>query len=281
MPNLFDWIWAAGTGAAVTAMILLIFRGWRAAGLRWAPAAVALAFVAACAVLGRIRRPPPIMSEDWLPYLAVALGVIGLVDALWRAPALLRWLAAAAVAAGVAFFVFRPFAKGAWESQNATVWMAMIAAAILAAMGSSDELERRSPAGPLIMAMVSAATGVIAALSGYLSIGPLAAALAGACGTVMIFQLLTTHGRGVATVATPLLVAILFLVFVAANLTAANLGLCLSALFLPHVVVPFTRTRPKLRATLQIAAALIPLAVALVLAKQAFDAASQELGMYG
>lgn len=279
MPNLPDWIWASALGAAVTAVTLLVARGWRSPGLRWAPAAVAIGFVAACAKLELFRRFPPILSEEWLPCLAMGLGLIGLADARWKLPPILRWLIALAGSAGVTWMMFQVFRATVWTPQTAPWWLGGIALAMLAVWGSADQLERQSPAGFLLLAIVTMAAGVIAAMSGYVTLGPIAAALAGGCGIAFLFQLFAGHSRGVAMIAGPLLVAMLFLTLVAAKLTPVNLGLVLSALFLPHIITPLAGRRPRLAMILQIAIALIPLAVALVLAKRAFDAASAE--MYG
>lgn len=283
MPNLEDWIWPGTIGACAAAVILLILRGATGpAGLRWSAAAVAAAFVAACFKLNLIQRFPPIQREQWLAYLAIPLAIFGTMDACWKPWPLVRWLFAILICLGMAILLFHPFRLTVWAEQDARMWFGLIALAMLAAWGSADQLERHSSVSLVILAATALATALVAALSGYVTMGPVAVALAGACGASLIVQLIgwpDGPARGVAIVAAPLLVAILFITLVAAALTRLNLCLLLLAFFLPHILMPLARRRPKLGAVLQIVIALIPLAVAVLLAKRDFDAAARELGM--
>lgn len=129
---------------------------------------------------------PPTEVTHWLLYFALAAMAVGLLDALWREPAWLRWGGRLLLAGAVVWLLLRPIIEYTWGSAQGAAWIVGLGLALLAFWAGLEALsERLSTASlSLILLIVTAGSSVVLLLSGSAllsQLGGAAAATLGAC----------------------------------------------------------------------------------------------------
>jgi hypothetical protein len=286
MPDLLLILEAFAAAALVAAGGLLLCGG------RWGGAAsLAVGFFAGVWVLGVRPRFPPREDQDrWLlVLLPAAVAVENAAAALARLPRL-AWslrLALAAAAAPILLYGSSYVAdlsgpgSREWTQGKAGLILGGLAASLAAVWILLDRLARRSARGavPLALALAAAGGGVVVLLSGYSSGGqlgfPLAAGLAGAA-AASFFLRGNPDLRGVLGVGIVGLFALLVVGRFFGKLTTTNAVLLFAAPLLAWLPeLPFLgRIGPRRRAFAGWSLTGLPVALALVLAWQKFQADS-------
>jgi hypothetical protein len=283
--------------AAVVAAVALLLTGWpwRRPRLKWAAAGGALGvgvgFLVGAWLLGLAPHFPPREDKDrlLLILLPAVVGVEVAAAFLRRTPWLV-WslrLAVAAAAAPILLHgsIYLTDAAGPgtreWSPVQAVLILAGLAAALATNAALLDRLARRqaSRAVLLALALAAAGSGLTIMLSGYASGGqlgfPLAAGLVGtAAASLALAQPPDLRGAlGVAVVA---LFALLVVGRFFGDLTTANAVLLFAAPLLGWLpeLLPTRRVGPRGRGVARVVLATVPVAVALTLAVQKFNADS-------
>ena len=295
-----DILYAAAVPAALAlAALLASWRPWRRADRpavrgHWGGALGAgLAFVAAFALLdGRVPPWPPAESRHWLFYLAAALTVLALLDAVVdvrRAGAWwLRAEAALVVCAGAVFLLFQSLLRSeTWTAVEAGRRLLVMAVLLHAAWTSTELLVLRlpRPAGPLVLSAFAGGVAMVLMLSGSLVLGRLAGVLAV---TPLVAAAVApaapgfSFARGGVTVIVPTAVAILLLGYhyVEPGVTAVNATLLFAGLALPWAAAlpPVRRRRPWVRTVTALVLVLVPTMIAVARARREFVRMQQESG---
>lgn len=176
--------------------------------------ALALGYAAGYATLMGWPPFPANTAVQWLVYLALLAGAIGLAEPLWRGKAWLRfgvWLGLGGVAA---WLQFNSLAEHTWTTLQAIQWIGGLALATAALCAALDALaERREGASfPLAFWLTAAVTSGVLLLSKSALLGQLAGSLAGIFGAAVVFALWAPRfrlSRGAMTVFSILYVALL------------------------------------------------------------------------
>jgi hypothetical protein len=281
------------------AVLLAAWRPWRRGerasrrGYWGGAVAVGGGFLAAFVLLdGRPQGWPPAEARHWLFYLAAALTLLGVIESLVQALApRANWLRAEAallVFAAGAYFLFQSLLRdGGWTPVQAGCHLLLSTVLLHAAWASSEVLVLRlpRPAGPLVLTVFAGGVALVVMLSGSLVYGRLAGALAAATLAAVAVAAAApafSLARGGVTVVAPLAVAILQLGhhLVDPGVTHAHVVLLLAGLLLPWVAVlpPLRRRRPWVRMLAATVLAVVPVAIAVLLAQRAFVRMQQETG---
>ncbi len=214
---------------------------------------------------------PPLEAADWLFWLALATAAGSL--ALAYLPRRAIWIPRALLAAAVPALVLWPLRGGAdWLVPLAA---AGIAAAAAAAWGMTlDRVALRRPGAslPLILTVAAATTAVALLRSGSLRLAQLAGALAASLGAVLVLSLGASPPRSLAGGGLLTAGTVFFGLWLAgwgyADLPAASaalLALSPIAAWALEEMGAVRRLGPRSSALVLLAAAAVPLAVALVL----------------
>lgn len=235
----------------------------------------------------------PNVSRDWLPWAALTALVVSLVIAVrmwrWPVPALLAAFVAAVLPARLLWKSV--YVQSQWSTGEAIVWLGSLAAGIwLVWMLFHTSRNASDPRLRLVLLLVTTlATSVVLAMSGVLVYGLLTGAIAATLvGTAAVPVLRRDDtadlsagfaaGGGVLAV---LIGSLVPLGHFFAALTATNALLLVAALALAVVKLPTAiESRPAIRIPLRALACLVPVAVAVTLATQAFLAAMAEKAAY-
>jgi len=284
---------ALATTALVAAVALLLYRLlWRGAGSGRASPAWALslgpALFAGCWLLDlRPHWPATEALDRFLIFVLPALVIIEVVASLRRFPAWLAWLLRMCCAAAAGRILLHNTVylsdlagpgSSEWTRAQSLQILACLAAGAIVVWVALVLLTWHAPnrSIPLALALSSGAAGVTVMLSGYASGGQLglvlSAALVGA--TLASFIL---HGSADVTssigVAVMTLFALLLVGRFFGELTTTNALLLFFAVllcWLPVVLPYIRRMGPILRGTLQVLLVAVPVAIAVLLARQKF-----------
>jgi len=261
-----------------TLILLLAWRPWRRGGRQpalWGgPLAVGAAFAATFAALQGPQHVVRLSSAImWLFYIGLGFTLLGLIDARWRAPRLVRGVLVFVVAAAGAAALLRfNFTNQTWNALEGTLWLGAIAAITVLWWASFEQSAvGGGMIGPLAMAAVGGICALIIAVlveqtTGQ-ALGAMAIALTVAVvlaawsrrasverGTAMVLA-----GIGVSALAGEYFISslplqyVLLLAFAPATLWAGR-------------VRPIRRLRPWLRVVVQLVLLCIPLCIAAALA---------------
>jgi hypothetical protein len=294
MPDKMLLLGAAGLSAVTAAAVLLLCAwSWRTPHPARAAAGsvlgVGLGFFAGCWLLLR-RLPPWPPGEDqdrWLYILWPAVVVVELAAAIPRLPHWLAWLLRAVVAAGAArvlldnttYLADLPGGQRDWTPAQAWLILGGLAAALLALWALLALLTRRTRgrAVPLTVAVSCAGAAVAVMLSSYATGGQLGMPLAGALTGAMLASLVlpaadaqpAVHGAlGLGVVG---LFALLIMGCFSGELSPGLAAL----LFFGPLVGWATEAPPRFRGLVRVALVALPVALALALAQQKFEADSK------
>lgn len=299
-------ILGAAVTAAVVAAALVLLGAWlgRAARPAWASAGgvlgVGLGFLTGCWVLGvRPHWPPPEDQDRLLLILwpaAVGVELLAVVLGTFRG---LVWVARVVVAAPAAWVLLYQSSyitdlagpgSREWTPGQTSLILVGLAVLLLGVWAALAVLVRRpaplqparwqAPSVALVLALACGGAGVTVMLSGYASGGQVGLSLAGALVGAVAASLLVRRSpdmEGVVGLGVVGLFALLVIGCCFGRLTPGNaalLGVAPLLAWLPELpYVP--RMKPLLRGGVRVALAVVPVAVALVLARQKFVADSQ------
>jgi hypothetical protein len=191
--------------ALVSGVFAIAGRLWRASN--WADA-VALGAGYACGHLVTAGWPafPPAEATQWLPYFAIGVAIVGVLDTLLRPPGPVRAVVWFLCCAAILTLLLRSKFQYGWSLFGGALWVAALAAGMLVITLFLDRAAQRdaSVSVPLIVAIVAGGTGLALMLSGSMLLGQLAIVLAAAAGAIVLVGFLlpnSVNGRGIAPVA--------------------------------------------------------------------------------
>jgi hypothetical protein len=286
---------AVPAGIALT-VLLAAWRPWRRAvpvalGHWGAPLAAGVAFATAYALLdGEIPAWPPAQARHWLFFVALALTVLGLDDAIpfarLRASDWVRGEVALLVSGVLVLCLFGSLLSAdTWPTPIAARWVVGMTAAVHVAWVSAERLSVRLPrvAAPLVLVVFTLGVAAVTALSGSLVYARLAGVLAVVSAVAAVVAILATGftlSRGGVTVVVPLTVAVLLLGY---HLADPGVGILNGSLLLSGLLFPWfsrlpllRRRRPWVRGAVAVVLALMPVTAAVARAGIAFRKAQQQ-----
>jgi hypothetical protein len=214
MPDPFSILAAMSTALAVSAAALVLF-GWRGRNAGTARSDIGwivgpgAGFLLGCCVLGKVPHWPPMEDLDRLLFVVLpAVVVVELAGPFHRVPRPLVWFLRAALAAGVApvllhgtSYITDQTGPGTadWSTAQACLILGALAASLIGVWALMGLLSARvggiSPA--VCLAISCAGTGLAIMISGYMSGGQAALALAGGlAGAAAATLLLRWSSRG-------------------------------------------------------------------------------------
>jgi hypothetical protein len=229
---------------------------------------------------------PPSEAAEWLPVIALATGVAGVVDSTCQIPRWLRALAAWTLIALAIGVLLSRVSEHTMSFAAKLGWLAVLAAVASAWWFAVDELARESPgvAVPRDLLIVVAASSLVLMMSGSSLFGQLAGALAT---SLCVFALVgifaqVSLARGGVLVFAALLVGLLICGHHFAYLTRTNGVLLLVAAVMTGArrVSPMRALSGWTRHCVQSSLVAVPAGIALVLAAIKF-AESMSQPSYG
>lgn len=172
--------------AVVSGTVFLV--AWRRhtplAGGIWSGAiALSIGYVAGHIGVAGVPPFPPTEAMHWFVYLALAAMVLGLLEAFYqKSPAWLRWGLRLLLAGATMWLLLRPLFEYTWGPAKGIAWMAVLSVALVAFWAQLEALSERQPGVtfPLILLVVTAASGGILLVSGSALLGQLGGALTAA-----------------------------------------------------------------------------------------------------
>lgn len=124
---------------------------------------------------------------DWLPWIAAAATLIGVLDGAWPTPRWSRWQNRLLLAILLMGLVFRPLIGGAWTVGQGAAWMIGLGVATFALTTVLDiRAERLGPAMPLVLLVPAVGMSVAQHFSHSYVFAVLSAALAATTGAVWV-----------------------------------------------------------------------------------------------
>jgi hypothetical protein len=282
MLTLRDILFTALLPAAWSAIVLAIaWRPWRKHAPNdwghWAgPVALAGAFVLSfVGAAGRLPPVPPIQVTDWLPYIAMAAAVIGVIDATLQIPRTARWAIGCACIAAATWLLIRPLPAETHSLSTKLGWLVMRAVVWGGWWIALDGLAHERPgfSVPRDLLIVTAASALVLMMSGSKLLGLLGGSLAASLAAFVVIGFFAdlSIARGGALVLAALLSGLLICGLFYASLARQNALLLLLAAVLTSAArfPPVKNLAGWKRHSVQIALAAVPagLAVALTAAE--------------
>lgn len=178
-------------------MILLVV-GWRAwrwgggDGGFWSGAvATAGSYIIAVWATTGVKPWLPVAVQDRLPYLAIGIGLLALLDAALRLPRMVRALLLLASTAGASWVVLWPVVPHQFTAREAAIGVALMTGvlAVLVAVVDWSARHVRGPAIPLAMFFWTACTATVVGMSGSQSLGQFVGGLAAASSAALLVSL--------------------------------------------------------------------------------------------
>jgi hypothetical protein len=244
----------------------MVGRLWRTSD--WADA-VALGVGYACGHVVTAGWPalPPAEATQWLPYFAIGVAIVGVVDTLLRPPGSLRAMIWFLCCAGLLRLLLSSKFQYGWSFWGGALWVVVLAAGMLVLTLFFDKAAQRdaSVSVPLIVAILAGGTGFSLMLSASLLLGQLAIVLAAAAGAIVLVGFLlpnAVNGRGIAPVASAVLVGLWLSGYFFAELSSAT-GLLLAASPIPALMLVLLDESGNPRRGLLLRAVLVAVPVAL------------------
>jgi hypothetical protein len=250
----------------VSGVFAIAGRLWRASN--WADA-LALGAGYACGHLVTAGWPalPPGEATQWLPYFAIIVAIIGVLDTLLRPPGWIRAGVWFLCCAGILRLLLASKFQYGWSLLGGTAWVAVLAAGMLVLTIFFDWAAQRdaSISVPLIVTIVAGGTGLALMFSGSLLLGQLAIVLAAASGAIVLVGFLlpnSVNGRGIAPVASAVLAGLWLSGYYFAELPPAT-ALLLAAAPIPALMLVLFDESGNPRRGLLLRATLVAVPVAL------------------
>jgi hypothetical protein len=274
-----------GASALACALVLILARlaGGRTGG-RWGlPLGLGIGYALGHAgasewlTSGELPSIPPLNATDWLPWLALAAMVLGLLESLWPSPAWARWENRLLLVGATLWLLIGPLYQSLWEPAQwkGAVWVCGLGAGILVFWGLLEGLSgRRGRAMLLPLAVLAGGTAAALVLSRFLVLGECGMGLAAALGAAWLVSRwwveLSPAGGGVPVVGV-LLAGLILGGFFYAELPASSailLALAPLALLVDRIG-PVARWPGWAGGLARLAAVLVPVGAAVALAAMA------------
>lgn len=191
------------------AFLLAARRPWQkesgAGGLWGGPLAFAAAYLGVHIGIANWGGLAPSDDMQWLPHVAVAAAIVGLIETKTYEKALLRWLLRGMLAAGTYVLVLGFMIENYWTTGDTALWIGLLTLATLGITGTLDQLAEDHPgaSAPLVMTLVAAGGALVLALTGTAKVGQLMGGLSAASGVMVLiswWDSSTKLSRGGATV---------------------------------------------------------------------------------
>jgi hypothetical protein len=265
-------------GVLVAVLISGVFaiagRLWRTNN--WADAvALAIGYAGGHTVTAGWPAFPAPEATQWLPYFALAVMLLGVLDALLRPAGSLRALIWILCCMGLLRLLLSAKFQYGWSLPEGVLWIAGLAAGMLVLASSLDAAVRRdtSISSPLILTIVACGTGVALMLSGSMLLGQLAMVLAGALGAILAAAFLlpkAVEGRGVVPVAVALLASLWLSGCFYSDLPSASALLLAVSAFPALLLISLSEKVPSWRdVLLRAGVVIIPVTISVFLAFRA------------
>jgi hypothetical protein len=247
-----------------------------------APFAIGMAYFAGHSFIAGWVRVPPSDTTNWLPYFALATGLLGAFVPEGRASARpgreesrpsrkgawSRVLIFALVSAGALTLLLKPKFQYAWSAGEAFIWVLCLACAMVLIAVILDALTRRSTTAvemPAILLMTYGGTFGALMLSGSMLLAQYAAVLGGAIFGSLVFSARNVAlGRGIVPLLSLLLGTLLISGYFFAELPAA--AAVLLAFAPAFALIPIGARSKVLAFGVRATIVSIPILLALVLA---------------
>jgi hypothetical protein len=193
----------------VSGVFTIVGRLWKANN--WADAiAVGVGYAVGHVVTAGWPAFLPIEATQWLPYFAIGVTLLAVIDTLLRPPGSVRAVVWFLCSAGMLLLLLYSKFQYGWSLFAGVLWIAGLATALLLLTSFLDRTAQRdaSISLPLVLTIVAGGTGLALMLSGSMLLGQLAFVLAGAFGAIAVVGMLlpnAINGRGIAPVSATLL----------------------------------------------------------------------------
>ena len=222
--------------ALLSGMISFAVRLWRAND--WGDGvALAMGYAGGHAVAIGWPAFPASEATQWLPYVALATMLVGVLDALFRPPGMLRVLVWICYCAGLLRLLLGPKFQYGWSLLQGVFWIAGLTLGMLILASFLDAAVRRdkSISSSLILTIVACGTAVVLMLSGSALLGQITMVLVAALGAILVVTFLfrkSMEGRAIVPVAVAMLASLWLTGFFYAEVPSAS-ALLLAAALLP------------------------------------------------
>ena len=158
--------------ALVAGVLAIAGRLWQASN--WVDAA-ALGVGYACGHVVTAGRPafPPAEATQWLPYFAISVAILAVLDTFLRPPGSLRALIWFLCCAGLLRLLLSPKFQYGWSFWGGAFWVVVLAVGMLILTFFFDKATQRdaSVSFPLIVMILAGGSGVSLMLSGSMLLG--------------------------------------------------------------------------------------------------------------
>jgi hypothetical protein len=121
------------------------------------PIALALGYVFGHAAIHGWPRIPPLDSEQWLPIFAVMAVALGLIDAFWHAPLVVRWLMRSLLSGFVVVRLLLPLMQQEGGQGMGMANVVIVVAIVIAFWINLSLLAEHTPGAPFPAAMMALA----------------------------------------------------------------------------------------------------------------------------
>jgi len=252
--------------AVISGLFAIAGRLWRANS--WGDAvALALGYAGGHVVSVGWPAFPPAEATQWLPYFAILVMFVAVLDTLLRPAGLVRALVWFLLCAGILRSLLGSKFQYGWSPLEGSLWIACLAAGMLVLTAILDRAAQRdvSISFPLILAIVAGGTAVALMLSGSMLLGQLGFVLTAVFGTIVAVGFLLPRavpGRGIVPVAVVVLSGLWLSGYFFAELPAAS-ALLLAASSIPALMLVLSDEGGNPRRGLVLRATVVAVSVAL------------------
>lgn len=251
----------------VSLILFFLLGRWRKDGTL----ALALGYFAGQAVVTGLPDRYPVVSTEWIPFIALATTVVALMAAHPRLPAIALWSLRFLLLVSILAVLLRKQIAGQWTSTERTAYLLALTCAGLDLFAVLDRLARQPLriGPPLMLTALTAASSAALVQSGSLLLGQLNGVLTATLGAgfvVACFLPGFTLDRGAVTLVAALQIAFWICGYFFSDLPALSIGL----LALAPILVLLERRwiDPRLKAwqalLVHLAVLLIPLGLAVL-----------------
>lgn len=261
--------------AAVTAMMvaagvcgLALYWGKEHVRSALGPLVIGLAYLSGHLVITGWVPFPPTDTTNWLPFFALATGILGAFCGVLAIKAWARVLIFSLVSTGALRLLLKPKFLYVWSLAEGWIWVACLAGAMVLLAIILDALVRRTATAieiPAFLLIICAGTFGALMLSGSMLLGQFAAVLGAAVfGSLVFIARKVALGRGIVPVFSLMVGALVVSGYFFAELPAASAVLLAFAPIL--ALIPVGMPSKLLTSGTRAALVSVPIVVAVVLA---------------